>query len=239
MNTNSTLIPVSNGPQWIKSWVAFVKGHETLAVVVIAAALTFHFYSKAISAWTDHDKRVATIAQQKVDADTTANAQLTLQLEQMKAQFVAAEARSQAQIAAIVSSLQARQVQDSNLPLPELGQRWTSLLNLKEGDITATSDNKMVLTPDAAHVTVNELEKVPALTEELVQSNADLAGCKQVTTKQDEVITGLNKQLTDEQGARKADAALAKVQQKKSWIRGFKWGFIGGLVTGLFLGHGV
>ncbi len=229
-------------PQWVKTWLSFVKGHERLLIIVLGAALAFHFYSKAINAWDAHEQRMDSVAQQQViatqkqvDADATANKQLAAQLEQMRAQYLATQRQLEAAIAAETAALKNRTAQDNALPLPDLGIRWTTLLDLKPGDIITTYDNKLAVTAEASHTTVNELEKVPVLTQQLAQTNVELSGCKTLSTKQDSMIAGLNTQITDsnsaltaEKNARVADAKLAKAAQRKSFVRGFKWGFAAG-----------
>jgi hypothetical protein len=231
--------------------VTFVKGHEKFLMIVLGAALAFHFYSKAITAWDQHEQRLDSVAQQqvvatqqKVDADAVANKALADQLAQMQAQFIISEAQLRSQIAAETAALKNRTAQDNALPLPDLGTRWSTLLNLGAGQIVVTPDNKLALTPDASHATVNELEKVPVLTQELTQTTTDLTGCRTLVGKQQDMITGLNNQITDsgaaltaEKAAREADAKLAAAKQKKSWLNGFKVGAIVGFVAGVFAGH--
>jgi hypothetical protein len=159
------------------------------------------------------------------------------QLSALKTQVDTLTITAQAAIAQSHQKTQQQQKTDAQLPLPDLANRWALLLSLQPENFTATSDNKIVVSNNAAHSTVSELEKIPDLTLTITQTNAELAGCNQVRTKQDETITGLNKQLTDEQAARKADVKEAKTAQRKSWIKGFKWGFVGGFVSGLFVGH--
>lgn len=246
-------------PQWVKTWVTFVKGHEKFLVIVLGAALAFHFYSKAITAWDQHEQRLDNVAQQqviatqqKVDSDAAVNKQLADQLAQLKDQFARSEASLRAQIAAETAALRNRTAQDNALPMPQLAQRWSTLLNLQPGNVWATIDtppgtvltNDITLTPDAAHATVAELEKVPVLTQQLEQTNTNLTGCKVVAAKQDTVIAGLNTQIADsntaltaEKTARADDAKLAAAKQRKSWIKGFKVGAIVGFVAGVFAGH--
>jgi hypothetical protein len=234
MSTTPPTLLQTLEPQWVKTYAAFIKAHHTLFIILALAAFAFFGYSKAISAWDAHEQRQDAVAQQKVTADATANQQLQAQLTTQKANFDAALKASQAQVTLLLTQLKVRQAQDDQLPLPDLGNRWSTLLNLPAGAITATPDNKLALTPEASHATVNALEELPVVQNELTLSAANLAGCQQVAAQQDKVIAGLNTQLTDTNAARVADQKLAKVEQKKSWLRGFKVGVIVGFFGGLF-----
>lgn len=233
MSTTPTVLQ-SLEPHWVHVYAAFIKAHEKLFIILALAGFAFFGYSKAISAWDQHQQRQDAVAQQKVVADATANQQLLTQLEAQKANFDATLKANQATVTLLLSQLKARQVQDNSLPLPELGARWSALLNLPPAAIVATPDNKLTLTSDASHTTVNALEQLPVLQNELTLTAANLTGCQQVTAQQDKVISGLNVQLTDTNAARIADQKLAKAEQKKSWLKGFKVGVIVGFLGGLF-----
>lgn len=240
--TDTPANPTSLTPNWIlnteaiiKHWATFIKAHEKLVLIIGVGALLFHFGEKGLNAWENHDKRVATIAQQKVDADTTANKALSEELANLKLEIAAKNLQLEAQITASKQKLIVQQKIDSNLPLPDLSARWESLLALSPGSVTSQPNGTVVVSGDGAHTTVNEIEKVPQLTEQLLDTQNELKGCAVLSAKKDDAITGLNKQLTDEQAARKDDQKLAAVKQKKAWLRGFKWGAIVGFVGGIWV----
>ena len=236
---NPTLIPtwITTTEAIVKHWAAFIKAHEKLIIIGLSAALLFHFGEKGLTAWENHDKRIANIAQQKVDTDTAANKALSEQLAQLKLEIAAKNLQLEAQIVASKQKLIVQQKIDQNLPLPELSARWISLLSLQADSVTPKPDGTIAVTTDAAHTTVNELEKVAPLTEQLLDTQNELKGCNTLSAKKDESITGLSKQLTDEQTARKDDQKLAAVKQKKAWLSGFKWGAIVGFVGGVVALH--
>src|SRR5579859_6208144 len=233
---NQTLTPtwITNTEAIVKHWVTFIKGHEKIFLIIGLGALLFHFGEKGLTAWENHDKRIANIAQQKVDTDIQANKQLTTELAQLKLEIAAKNLQLEAQIAASKQKLIVQQKIDQNLPLPELSARWISLLSLQADSVTPKPDGTIAVTTDAAHTTVNELEKVAPLTEQLLDTQNELKGCNTLSAKKDESITGLSKQLTDEQTARKDDQKLAKVQQKKAFIKGLKIGIVVGFIGGIF-----
>lgn len=236
---NPNLIPawITTTEAIIKNWANFIKSHEKLVIIIGLAALLFHFGEKGLTAWENHDKRIANIAQQKVDTDTIANKQLSTELAQLKLEIAAKNIQLEAQIAASKQKLIVQQKIDANLPLPELSVRWVSLLALPADSITPKPDGTISVTTDAAHTTVNEIEKVGPLTEQLLDTQSELKGCAVLSAKKDDAITGINKELTDEKAARKDDAKTAKDAQRKSWLRGFKWGAIVGFVGGVVALH--
>jgi hypothetical protein len=212
-------------PSWVHNYAAFIKAHEKLLIIAAASFLTFHFYSKAINAWEAFDKRRVNIDQQKIDSQHQENATLAEQLSALKITVDTNAKLAAQQIAASHKQTQQQQLLDLQLPLPNLGQRWITLLNLQPGDITATPDNKLAVTESASHTTVNALETIPDLTLTLSKTKSELDGCNTVRSKQDETIAGVNNELVLEKKGRTDDAKLAKAAQRKAWKNGFKWGF--------------
>ena len=226
-------------PSWLHKYAAFIKVHEKLLIVVLCLVAGFYFYSKGIDYLDRRDARQATAAQQVVNADVVTNQQLTSQLSQLREQVSADTAKQISKIKAAQAAATQHQVIDQTLPLPDLANRWAYLVMLQPGDITPTADNKLLLTDAGARATVKQLENIPALTETIVQTDAELAGCNQVSGKKDDVIAGLNKQIADTAEARKVDAKAAAAAQRKSWLKGFKWGVVVGFVGGVFVGHAI
>jgi len=235
---NPVTVPVvSLVPAWVHTYTAFIKAHENLLIILVAGFLTFHFYSKAINAWDLHEQRQVTLDQQKIDAQHQENVNLVQQLAALKLTVDNNAKLAAAQIAASHAQMKQQQQIDQQLPLPDLGQRWATLLSLGPGAITATSDGKLAATDPAARITVSALETIPDLTLTLAKTESELAGCNQIRAQEDSTLIGANNELVAEKKARIDDAKLAKAAQRKSWLRGFKWGFIGGFVTGVFTGH--
>jgi len=224
-------------PHWVQVYAAFIKAHERLLITLLLVLFGFFGYSKAITAWEAYDKRHVALDQQKIDQQHQENVALAQQLAELKLSVDNNAKITDAKIAAMHQQTKKQQETDMTLPLPQLGERWVSLLSLPSDSIAAAPDNKMVVTESAARTTVSELERIPDLSQTVLQREAELAGCNQVRAKQDEVIAGVNNELTLEKKGRADDAKLAKAAQRKSWLRGFKWGFIGGFISGLYVGH--
>jgi hypothetical protein len=218
----------------VKHWATFVKAHERLALIVGALLVSYWLGQRVITAWDAHDARNATIQQAKIDADETQNKALAQQLEALKTQVAAATATANAAIAQKHTQTVQQQKTDLQLPLPELASRWSDLLLLPPGELTASTTG-ITANDDAAHKTVNELEKIPDLTNQIEQNQVIIQGCNAIVLKQTDTINGLNVTLTDEKKARADDAKVAKDKEHKAWRNGFKWGavmgFVGGVVT--------
>jgi len=226
-------------PSILEKYIAFFKAHERLLIFVACLFVAFHCYSKGIDYLDRHASTQAKVDQVVVNSDAVTNKQLAGELALLRAQVAADTAKSVALIQQAQAAAKQQQQIDQTLPLPDLASRWTYLADLQPGDITSTADNKLLLTDAGSRATVKQLENIPAMTETIVQTQAELAGCNQVSAKKDDVIVGLNKQVADVTTARADDAKAAKIAQRKSWVKGFKWGFVGGFISGLFVGHSV
>jgi len=224
-------------PAWLTTWVKLIKAHEKLAIVIILAVLGFYGYSKGIDTWDNIDKRHVASDQAALTASHNENVILAQELATLKSQVDTQAKQLSAATAARHTATQKQQEVDKTLPLPDLGKRWTLLLALEPGDIAATTDGKLTLTEPAARATVNALETIPDLTLTVTNTQAELAGCNAVRAKQDQVIAGKDNELALEKKGRADDNKLAKVAQRKSWIKGFKWGFVTGFVSGIYVGH--
>jgi hypothetical protein len=235
MSTTPTPI-VSIVPTWVTAYTTFIKAHEKLLIIIALAAFAFYGFTKAETAWDNHLQRTD---DKKVAVDNTINQQLASQLETLKANFAATEKANETQITLLLSQLKARQVQDDALPLPQLSSRWAELLGQPTAQIVPTKDipagtditNTVTVSAGAAHATVDALEKLPVLTNQLTLTTADLTVCKQVSAKQDQVIAGLNTTVTDVTKAR--NQAEADLQKQKSRNKFFAiLSFVGGMVVG-------
>ena len=110
------------------------------------------------------------------DKQTVAN--LALQAAQAQATYqttLDAITRQNAQLSAAVQAdtalLAKNRATDAGLALPQLGQRLEVLVPGAAGGVTATTSG-IVLNDTAAHSTVDVLEQVPVLQDELTNENA-------------------------------------------------------------------
>lgn len=214
-------------------YIAWLKSHEKVLIIVLGAWLAFHFYGSGLNAWIEHDKRNATIAQQKVQNDSTANQQLTQQVADLKQQLATLSAQAQARQQERIVVVQQQKEKIQQAPPSELAASIAGLINVPPAEVTATAEGQIQLTQDAAKADATQLIDGHAAQDELVDVKSELVACSAVTKKDDDLITGLNTQLKDEQASHKADVNLEKAKAKKAWLSGFKWGAIAGFVGGV------
>jgi hypothetical protein len=146
----------------------------------------------------------------------------------------------QKQNAALLTTIQSdnallkrQQTADATLPLPELAQRWETLAGIQSG-LTATPAG-VLSTPEAAVQTVQTLEKVPVLTDELAkeegiaQNNAQMLNSAQsVNSDLTKQINSANILLVANDKACQASVSDLKAKQRK---KSRNW-FIRGAIVG-------
>jgi hypothetical protein len=183
---------------------------------------------------------------------------LTSQVQQIKEQSAAAAAQSaidRAQLLAMTDALQkqnaalAAAVQSDNallrkqqsinnsLALPDLAKRWAQLAPLQPGDLSATN-GQVLVTDSGARATVNELEKVPVLSDQLDKQKQITSNDEALLSKSQEVnadfskqVGILNSQIAADQKQCQAQIAVEKEKARKSKRNWFIAGFISGLAT--------
>ena len=215
-------------------YIAWVKAHEKLLVIILGAWLAFHFFGSALTAWVKHDERLANIAQRKVELDATANTQLTQEVADLKQQLAAVLAQTQANMRQRQKETDDQKKHNDNSTSSEVAQRTVLLLHIPQEQVTAsTIDQSLTFTSAAAHTNVNALEDGAKAQADVNDLNKQVAACTAVVKKDDELIAGLNTQIADEQKSHKADVALEQAKTKKAWRNGFKWGFVTGIGTAI------
>jgi len=215
----------------IGNWVTLIKAHEKLLIVAIAAFLIFHFGEKAFDLYGNHLTAQQSATNAQIATVEKNNADLAAKLDALKASVDAQAKIDQAKIVAAKQQIVVAQKTDAALPLPELSKHWQELLDLPDNSITPQSNGTVAVSTDAAHTTVSMLEEIGPLTAQLTATQDQLRGCTAVRTQQETQIVGLNQDITLEKTGRAEDAKVAKVNEHKAWIRGFKWGYIAGIGT--------
>lgn len=216
---------------FIGHWVTIIKAHERLLFAVIATLLLWHFGNKAYDAYGLHLHTITNADNAHIAQIESNNAQIQAKLDQLKATVDANAKIDDAKIAAAKQKLIVVQKVDAALPLPELSKHWEDMLTLPTGSITPQPNGTVAVTTDAAHSTVSELEKVPALTDQLSATQDKLNGCTTVVAQQTTLVAGLKDDITAEKKGRSDDAKQAKHDQRTSYLRGFKHGVITGIVA--------
>lgn len=231
--------------------LSWIQRHERILIVALVLGagswLGNHYLDNAAAA----AKLKADATQQVLAQQVEKNAQLAQQSQAAAAQYQAtlsAIAQQNAQLAAAMSNrtivLQQQQAVDKTLPLPELGQRWSGLLGLAVGSLSANTGG-ITATPDAARATVAELEQVPVLqanlkdTQKQVQNGQEeLSKANVLIGDQQAQVAGLNIEIKDQTKACDARVSSVKADAAKSKRNWFLRGAaVGGAVVGYALLH--
>jgi hypothetical protein len=230
-------------PGLIRSWLL---DHERLIIVLVAAAVIWLGYVKVTNAIAAHDDAQLKQAQIVANQQAQQNAALAAQVQQDKQQLQALTDKVTAQNAALVAAntqlataLAKQQKTDAQLPPPELAQRWAQITpNMPAGGVTLSTDNTMHVTQAAAVDTVQQLEKVPVLQQQLdnettQKNNDDLLIGQQNKNIFDlnGQITGLNKTVVDNNKVCQDTIADVKAKAAKSKRRWFIIGYVAGFLT--------
>lgn len=213
----------------LEKYITFIKAHERLIIIVLAAFLLFRTGQGVENVWIRHEDNQSRQAATVVTNDVNANKEITDQLAQIKAD---ADKRNQAidiEIKTAIAGLATQQQIDSQATQQQILDRWKLLLPMKPGSVQSNGTIDQI-TPEAATATVQALEELPVLKNQVTDLNAKLLIDDQIIGKQDDLIVGLNRQIVDEKKSHDADVNLEKAKAKRSWIRGFKIGVIVGAV---------
>jgi hypothetical protein len=235
---------------------AFLLDHEKLLIVLVAAIVIWVGYGKITDIIANHDN--AQLQQQRLinDAQIAKNQAMLEQQQKDDAIRAKDEADRQAEAAklqqqnaalvqantALAAALTQRQKQDASLSLPELALRWEQLVPSAGLSTTQTG---LGITPEGAHATVNELEKVPALSAELTNEQTKEANLQTMLTSSNESIGLLNQSITDRDGRIEGlntlmvgnkkqcedEKKVIKDAARKSKRRWFVIGFVSGFVS--------
>jgi hypothetical protein len=223
----------------------FLLDHERLIIVVILAGLLWWGYGKYADIRADEANKQLQAQKLVTDAQVQANAQLAQQVaadkaaqqalsdtvEAMNAQLTAANV-------ALATALTKQQKTDATLPLPDLANRWAQLAPGVNFSGAATSGGNVTVTPSNALATVQQLEKVPVLTQELANETSQKANDDQLLASANKSIFDLNAQVA---GVTKLDAdhqqqctdqiKVIKAEAAKSKRRWFLIGWVTGFLS--------
>lgn len=231
----------------------FLLDHERLIIIVVVALALWFGYGKYAQIQLDHDSALLAEAKVTADAQAKANQQLAAQVADDKAQLEALSAKLEAQNqqltnanVALATALTKQQKTDATLPVPDLVNRWSQLAPGTNFTGAIGSGNNVTVTPSNALATVQQLEKVPVLTQELANETTQKTNDDQLLVAANKSIFDLNNQVA---GAVKLDAdhqtqcveqvKVVKDEARKSKRRWFIIGFVSGFLSRQFLGKGL
>jgi len=250
-------------PGLIRTWLL---DHEKLIIVIVAALVIALGYWKVSGMIADHDaavlKQAQIVAQQQADQNAALAKQAAINAQQIaddKAQLQVLTDKLTAQNqqlvnanTALAAALTKQQKTDATLPVPDLVNRWAQLAPGTDFSGAIGSGNNVTVTPSNALATVQQLEKVPVLTQQLANETTEKANDDQLIAQQNKSIfdlnnqvgtlnneiVGLNKQIVDNQKVCTAQVNEVKAQARKSKLKWFGIGFVAGFLTREFIGKG-
>jgi hypothetical protein len=154
-------------------------------------------------------------------------------------------AKLQASVAQRAKDTNAWKKKNDNSTSSDVAARTADILRVQQTEITADAvQGTLTFSQAAGHTNVNALEDGKQAEADVKDLDKQLAVCTEVTVKQDETITGVRTELSDEKVSHTADVKLeqAKTQLekdngKKQFRKGFKWGAITGFIGGIITFH--
>ena len=220
---------LSNIETAAKGYLTFFKAHEKFLTIALIALLSFYAYSKGLTAWIDHDKRASTAAAQVVKTDDQSNQVIQQQLVQLEAQVAAQAVTINKQMQQRATDTAAQIKTDDVMSGQDLVKRFATLLNVNPGEVTWSPINgNVTFDATAAHDDINDLEQLTQLKADKTDLQNELGQEEALNSKQADLITGTQKELADEKISHADDVKTLKAESKKSFIRGFKYGFVAG-----------
>jgi len=224
----------------IETYIAFIKAHETILGLVLAAAVIWGVSGKVENIIAAHDKSNQTTQAIIVNADVAKNVAVAQQaaidaakMQEMQAASDAKQTALNNQIVAMATALLQQQKKDAVMTPTELTDRWNILVPAANASIT----NGQVTLPEAGAVaTVQQLEEVPVQKQQLADANTkyDLESGLLVQSQKTNAdlitqVTGLKTTIVDNTKQCEADKKIIKDAARKS-----KWHyFAGGAITTL------
>jgi hypothetical protein len=238
---------VSAGQANVVKAESWLKAHERLIIVVLSIAAALFIGDKILTNQATHDKAISDAAVQQLADQKTENAAILAQVKQTTDQYqvlVTQLTQQNAQLAANVQTrtvvLQQQVKADAALPLPDLGNRWAQLANIKPSDMSASTAG-ITMTPLGALQTVQALEQVPVLTANLADTvtqkenlSKELASSDNLKSQLITQVAGLQTTVVEQDKTCKAQLTTAKAEARKGKLKAFLYG--AGVGVGVTLG---
>jgi hypothetical protein len=184
-------------------------------------------------------KVTASVQQSKNEATAMLVAQQAADMKALTDKVSAQNASLESANLQLVTELARQQHVDTTMTPTALTQRWNQLIPQASSTVTSSGVSLPVV---GAVATVQSLEEIPVLQQELTASQTETknvqsinaASAKQVATLNIEV-DGLNLQIVDDKKVCKAEVAVVKAEASRSKRRWFVTGFIAGVATRILL----
>jgi hypothetical protein len=226
----------------LDKYINVLKAHEKLIIAVLLLLSVLYGYNK----WLNHSAQVAhdsnVVAQADLKLRQAENAKLAEIVVQALQNYQAVSSRVDQTNSRIDADIKARkqatveqQKQDAVYPLPELADRWNKLLATNGAVAQPTG---ILADEPTARATVQTLELVPTLNDEIAGANKKLDGekektaaCEQANTALQNKVGGMDKELSTTKTACTSAINEVKAEARKSKLKWAKVGVIVGVVA--------
>lgn len=226
-----------------KTWL---QKHEKLVIVLLLIIAGYFAIDKGLGIASSYESHRAQQAAAVTSAQAVKNAtvlsdtqQLLNSYQQQLATFAAANQKLTSAIATRDQQLVTQQKTDTQLQPSELALRWAALV--RDSGVQATATGYTV-TPSAALATVQQVEELPVLTQDVADEKAkeinlqsDLDTANAVIGDGKEAVRGLQISLTDQYKQCKIEIADEKAKARKGKFKSFGLGYGLGFVSGVAL----
>jgi len=228
----------------IEKYLTFIESHWRLVLGLGVLVVVLYLGNRFLD--NQHDELVGknAVAQQQLAEQVKQNQQLAAQVEVQKQEYAKLAAQLQAQNKLLLSAIQSRsqqttdqQARDATLSQEALALRWSQLISVPFEEIKV-DNGRLSASGQAALKTTQTLEEVAPLqatvkdqTTIIANKDQQLTSLTSLNTGLAAQITGLNKQIVDQNNACTTQVKLIKSNARRSK---FKY-FIGGAVTGAVL----
>ncbi len=234
----------------LTKWIIFVRAHEFLILGLAVIGVVWHLGAKYEDSRGEKLIEANALIQHQLQTQVIQNQVLTGQLADQQAEYNILAAKMLAQNAQIDVEMAAKQAQvtkqqqlDATLPLDGLAIRWRSIENLMPTDVAIGGTGTLFVSGQAATKTVQDLEAVTPLHDEVMQSHqiqdnltGQLTTLTSLSASQTKEITGLNSEITLAEKSCQDRIGVVKAQQRKKSTFWFKMGsVVGAVLTGIVL----
>ena len=238
----------TNLSQPVQAKISWLKQHETFILVILGLLLVGIVFFKTLDHFAKSEEEKFALITKQLDMQQQEN--LAMQKEVLDATqtykdtIAALTKQNQALSAAQASrntDLATQINRDATLPNSELQARWSELAGFQLSEIAATEAGN-TLSQNASVKTVQTLEHVPVITQNLKDEQQKTANLEQelgtatnVIGTQTKQVAGLQLEIEDQKKACSQQITAATAKARVSKWKWFGWGVGAGAATTIYL----